>query len=147
MLLTSEHNIILNKICKSILDANQKICFVAVINERGRILESKDRSGILGCLSNTKQDMFFMEYALRQMMRKDFDTEFGSVRYTYTEREKEVLFSFPLNDLLFVVSCRIGVNPVSISRKIISIIDECKFKLDEKTSFKKELEIPEGYIS
>jgi len=45
------------------------------------------------------------------------------------------------------VSCRIGVNPVSISRKIISIIDECKFKLDEKTSFEKELEISRRILS
>lgn len=147
MMLTLEHNIVLNKICELILDANQKTCFVAVISEKGRILESKHRSGVLGCLSNTKQEMFFMEYALRQMMRKEFDTEFGSVRYTYTEREKEVLFSFPLNDLLVVVSCRIGVNPVSISRKIIPIIDECKFKLDKKTSFEKELEKPRSILS
>ena len=147
MMLTLEHNIVLNKICELILDANQKICFVAVISEKGRVLESKHRSGVLGCLSNTKQEMFFMEYALRQMMRKEFDTEFGSVRYTYTEREKEVLFSFPLNDLLVVVSCRIGVNPVSFSRKIIPIIDECKFKLDEKTSFEKELEKPRRILS
>ena len=74
--------------------------------------------------------MFFMEYSLRQSMRKEFDEDFGDVRYTYTEREKETLFTFPLDNHLIVVACRSGINPISFSRKIISIIDECKIKLD-----------------
>lgn len=76
--------------------------------------------------------MFFMEYSLRQNMRKEFDEDFGDVRYTYTEREKEVFFTFPLDDHLIIVACNSGINPVSFSRKIISIIDECKIKLDLK---------------
>jgi hypothetical protein len=90
--------------------------------------------GIIGCMASTKQDMFFMEYSLRQNMRKEFDDDFGSVRYTYAEREKEVLFTFPLDDHLIIVACRSGVNPVSFSRKIISIIDKCKVQLALKTS-------------
>jgi len=130
LLLTSPQYIVLNNVCESILNVNKKICFAAVINERGRVLQRKDRMGIIGCLTTTKQDMFFMEYSLRQNMRKEFDDDFGAVRYTYTEREKETLFTFPLDNHLIIVACRSGVNPVSFSRKIISIIDECKMKLD-----------------
>jgi hypothetical protein len=90
--------------------------------------------GIIGCMVSTKQDMFFMEYALRQKMRKEYDDDFGSVKYSYAEREREVLFTFPLDDHLIIVACRSGVNPVSFSRKIISIIDECKIQLSLKTS-------------
>ena len=132
MLLTSQQYIVLNKLCESILNVSKNICFAAVINERGRVLQSKDRIGIISCLSTTKQDMFFMEYSLRQNMRKEFDEDFGDVRYTYTEREKETLFTFPLDNHLIVVACRSGVNPISFSRKIISIIDECKIKLGLK---------------
>jgi hypothetical protein len=134
MLLTSEQYIVLNKLCESILNVNKKICFTAVINERGRTLQSKDRMGIICGMPIPKQDMFFMEYSLRQNMRKEFDDDFGSVKYTYAEREKEILFTFPLNNHLIIVACRSGVNPVSFSRKIISIIDEYKVKLTFKTS-------------
>lgn len=137
MLLTSEQYIVLNKLCESILNVNKKICFTAAINERGRTLQSKDRMGIIGCMPITKQDMFFMEYSLRQNMRKEFDDDFGSVKYTYAEREKETLFTFPLDNHLIIVACRSGVNPVSLSRKIISIIDEYKVKLTLKTSIDK----------
>lgn len=134
MLLTSQQYVVLGKLCESILNVSEKICFTAVINERGRTLQSKDRMGIIGCMASTKQDMFFMEYSLRQNMKKEFDDDFGSVRYTYAEREKEVLFTFPLDDHLIIVACRSGVNPVSFSRKIISIIEECKVQLALKTS-------------
>ena len=134
MLLTSPQYIVLNKVCESILNVNKKICFAAVINEKGRVLQSKDRMGIIDCMPTTKQEMFFMEYSLRQNMRKEFDEDFGDVRYTYTEREKETLFTFPLDNHLIIVACCSGINPVSFSRKIISIIDECKIKLDLKTS-------------
>jgi len=130
LLLTSPQYIVLNNVCESILNVNKKICFAAVINERGRVLQSKDRMGIIDCMPTTKQEMFFMEYSLRQNMRKEFDDDFGDVRYTYTEREKETLFTFPLDNHLIIIACRSGVNPVSFSRKIISIIDQCKIKLD-----------------
>jgi hypothetical protein len=134
MLLTSQQYAVLGKLCESILNVSKKICFTAVINEKGRTLQNKDRMGIIGCMESTKQEMFFMEYSLRQNMRKEFDDDFGSVRYTYAEREKEVLFTFPLDDHLIIVACRSGVNPISFSRKIISIIDEYKVQLALKTS-------------
>ena len=134
MLLTSQQHVVLDKLCESILNVSEKICFTAVINERGRTLQSKDRMGIIGCMASTKQDMFFMEYSLRQNMRKEFDDDFGSVRYTYAEREKEVLFTFPLDGHLIIVACRSDVNPISFSQKIISIIDKCKAQLALKTS-------------
>jgi hypothetical protein len=134
MLLTSQQYVVLGKLCESILNVSEKICFTSVINERGRTLQSKDRMGIIGCMTSTKQEMFFMEYSLRQNMRKEFDDDFGSVRYTYAEREKEVLFTFPLDDHLIIVACRSSVNPVSFSQKIISIIDKCKVQLALKTS-------------
>jgi len=134
MLLTSQQYVVLGKLCESILNISEKICFTAIINERGRTLHSKDRMGIIGCMTSAKQDMFFMEYSLRQNMRKEFDDDFGSVRYTYVEREKEALFTFPLDDHLIIIACRNGVNPTSFSRKIISIIDKCKVQLAMKTS-------------
>ena len=134
MLLTSPQYIVLNEVCESILNVNKKICFAAVINEKGRVLQSKDRMGIIDCMPTTKQDMFFMEYSLRQNMRKEFDDDFGDVRYTYTEREKETLFTFPLDNHLIIIACRSGVNPMSFSKKVISIIDECKIKLDLKNN-------------
>jgi hypothetical protein len=125
------------------LNCNKKICFTAVINEKGRILESKDRHGVIGCLPIERKEAFFMEYALRQRMRSEFNDDFGSVRYTCAEREKEVLFSFPLYDFLVLATCCTGVKHVSISRKIISIIDKCKVKMDLKTSIEKGIEMQE----
>lgn len=141
MLLTSQQSMIVSTLCDSILNCNKKICFAAIINEKGRILESKDRHGVIGCLPIERKEAFFMEHALRQRMRSEFNDDFGSVKYTCAEREKEVLFSFPMYDYLVLVACCTGVKHVSVSRKIISIIDACKAKLDLKTNIKKGTEM------
>jgi hypothetical protein len=143
MLLTSQQNMTLSTLCDEILMCDNKICFSSVISEKGRILESKDRHGVIGCLPIERKEAFFMEYALRQRMRNEFNDDFGSVRYTCAEREKEVLFSFPLYDSMVLVACCTGVKHKSISRKIISIINECKAKLDLKTSIEKGMVIQE----
>jgi hypothetical protein len=41
---------------------------------------------------------------IRTDMRKDFDAEFSKTIYSYSEREKIKLASFPLNDHFFWVS-------------------------------------------
>lgn len=147
MLLTSEQTMTLNTLCDAILNCNKKIGFIAVINANGVLLESKVHHGVAGCLPRERKEAFFMEYALRQRMRSEFNDDFGSVRYTCAEREKEVLFTFPLDDLLVLVTCSTGIIHAEISREIISIIDECKAKLNLKTIIEKRIQIHEEALS
>ncbi|HSG74220.1 MAG TPA: DUF6659 family protein [Nitrosopumilaceae archaeon] len=147
MLLTPQQHLALNTLCDSILCCNKKICFTAVISEKGRVLESKDRHGVIGCLPTERKEAFYMEYALRQRMRNEFNDDFGLVRYTCAEREKEILFSFPLYDFIVLVACGTRVKHVSISRTIIPIIDECKAKMNSKTSIEKGIETQEAILA
>jgi hypothetical protein len=147
MLLTSEQNMTLSTLCDAILNCNKKIGFTAIISANGILLESKDHHGVTGCLPTERKEAFFMEYALRQRMRSEFNNDFGSVRYTCAEREKEVLFTFPLHDLLVLVTCSTGIMHADISREIISIIDECKAKLNLKTNIEKRIETQDMILS
>ncbi len=147
MLLRSEQSMTLNALCDAILNCNKKIGFIAIINANGILLESKNHHGVTGCLPRKRKEAFFMEYALRQRMRSEFNNDFGSVRYTCAEREKEVLFTFPLHDLLVLVTCSPGIMHADISREIISIIDECKAKLNLKTNIEKRIQIHEEALS
>ena len=40
----------------------------------------------------------YVEFALRSVMREEFDKEFGKTIYSFSEREKVKLASFPLDD-------------------------------------------------
>lgn len=125
----AEQNITLDAICKLILSIDKAINFVAIVDERGRALESRTRDSVYFNLPEDKREIFFMEFALRQRMRSEFDEYFGPVRFTYAERGKEVMLSFPLGDLLVIVSCKMGVNPKSLAKKILYILN-AKEKLD-----------------
>ena len=47
----------------------------------------------------------YVEFALRSVMREEFDKEFGKTIYSFSEREKIKVASFPLqNDHLLRVS-------------------------------------------
>lgn len=134
MILDSKQTLELNLLCKSILDVNISICSVSIINNKGRLQEIITRNGIIPCLSSEKKQMFYMEYALRDSMRREFDDELGPVRYSYTERREEVLFSFPLDSLLVIVTCHENVIPSIFANKIIPIITECKIKIHPKSN-------------
>lgn len=106
-------------LCNSILKENNKVTFVGLINERGVVEECQSSASIIDKLPREKKEMFFLEYALRHKMRKEFDDDLGRVGYTYAEREKRALFSFPISNHLFlVIACKPQINPKSFAKKI-----------------------------
>jgi hypothetical protein len=111
---------------------NNHITFVAVINEKGRIEESQGRNCIIEKLSSTKKEMFFMENALRLRMRREYDEDLGQEGFTYEERAKRGLLSFPLEDHLLLISFfRTRVNSLTLARSITKLIFRYKKKLEK----------------
>ena len=79
------------------------IRFAGVINNKGRLVAG----GMIGSvkpLEDTKKDeMLFMELALRVRMRGEFNEELGAVKFSLSYREKLIIMSFPMgNDVLLV---------------------------------------------
>jgi len=110
---------------------NNHITFVAVINEKGRVDESQGRNCIIERLPRIRKEMFFMENALRHRMRSEFDEDLGQVKFTYVERAKRGLLSFPMDDQLLLVSfLRKHVNSLDLARGISRLVRRYKKKLE-----------------
>jgi hypothetical protein len=110
---------------------NNHITFVAIINEKGRINESQSRNSVIERLPNTRKEMFFMENALRHRMRKEYDDDLGQVKFTYVERAKRGLLSFPMYDELLLVSfLRTHVDSLALARSIMPLVGRYKKKLE-----------------
>jgi hypothetical protein len=118
-----------NELCESIIRMDNKIMFVAVISEKGRIEESQSRNSIIEKIPSVRKEMFFMENALRHRMRNDFDEYLGSVRFTYVERAKRGILSFPMEDKLLLVSFRTSVNPLLLAKSIMRLIHRYEKKI------------------
>ena len=91
------------KLCDFAKQADSKVRFAGVINSRGRLIAG-------GMISNKKRlgdrkrdEMLYMELALRVKMRSEFDGDLGKVKFSMSFREKLIVMSFPIeNDVLMV---------------------------------------------
>lgn len=123
-LLTLERSMQLDNLCELILKSNERIHLVVVIDQKGRVIENKMRDDRLTKdLTDQKRDMLFIECALQLSMIRDFDDEFGKLRYAYSTREKISFFSFLLNDYAIIVVNEPNENPLLFAKKVIEIIN------------------------
>jgi len=91
------------ELCEKIEKSVSNIRFAGVINNKGRLVAG----GMIGSvkpLEDTKKDeMLFMELALRVRMRGEFNEELGPVKFSLSYRDKLIIMSFPIgNDVLLV---------------------------------------------
>jgi len=64
----------------------------------GGMISSKKRLG-----DRKRDEMLYLELALRVKMRSEFDDDLGKVKYSMSFREKLIVMSFPIeNDVLMV---------------------------------------------
>jgi hypothetical protein len=82
------------KLCESIFALSSGVRFVGVIDRMGRIIAGGMRKGVTSMERDSEK--LYLEFALRSEMRKDFDAEFGKTIFSFSEREKIKLASFPL---------------------------------------------------
>jgi hypothetical protein len=93
------------KICNSIFSIDQKIRFVGVINERGRLVAGGMKENVEPLESEKDDEMIFMELALRVKMRKEFDKQLGQVNFAMASRQRALAISVIINDdILYIVS-------------------------------------------
>jgi len=90
-------------LCTLTQKIDSKVRFAGVINSKGRLIaggmiSSKKRLG-----DRKRDEMLYMELALRVKMRREFDDDLGKVKFSMSFREKLIVMSFPMkNDVLMV---------------------------------------------
>jgi len=113
------------KLCDFAKQTDSKVRFAGVINSRGRLIAG-------GMISNKKRlgdrkrdEMLYMELALRVKMRREFDDDLGEVKFSMSFREKLIVMSFPMKDDVLMVSMerktqfeQIAFNILKLAEKI-----------------------------
>ncbi len=92
------------KLCDGIFALDRSIRFAGVIDRMGNLVAGGMRKGIRPLEPKEERRKLYLEYALRNAMRQDFDAKFGRVIYTLSDREKVKLASFPVGESLVLVS-------------------------------------------
>jgi len=88
----------LQELCERIYSTNQAVRFAGVITKMGRLVAGGMRPDLESLEDKEGSSKLYVQFALMSEMRKDFDDIFGKAIYSFTEREKIKLASFPLDD-------------------------------------------------
>ena len=111
-------------ICTLVQKIDSKIRFAGVINSKGRLIAggmipSKKRLG-----DRKRDEMLYMELALRVKMRREFDDDLGKVQFSMSFREKLIVMSFPIENDVLMVSMERKTQFEKISFKILKLVDQ-----------------------
>lgn len=112
---------ILDQLCNPIFALDSTIRFAGIINKMGKLVAGGMKQGLESMENNEKSLELYMEFVLKNEMNKDFDPEFGRTVYSFSEREKIKLASFPLDDNYLL---RVSIDKDGAHNKIIERILE-----------------------
>jgi hypothetical protein len=111
-------------LCESVKKLDSKIRFVGLINDKGHL----DAGGMVAGkapLEDTKKDeMLYLELALRVRMRQEFDAELGPVKFAMSYRDKVIVMSFPIGRQVLLVSAERELDFFKFPFAALKIIEE-----------------------
>lgn len=92
-----------DELCDSVFSIDKSIRFAGVIDKMGKLLAGGMRKGLDPLESIKDMKKLYVEMALRQAMRQEFDAAFGPTVYSFSEREKIKIATFPLKGGSFLL--------------------------------------------
>ena len=111
-------------LCTLVQKIDSKVRFAGVVNSKGRLIAggmapSKKRLG-----DRKRDEMLYMELALRVKMRREFDDDLGKVRFSMSFREKLIVMSFPIEDDVLMVSMERKTKFEQIAFSVLKYIEK-----------------------
>ena len=114
----------LSELCNSIFEINEKIRFVGIIDQMGKLIRGDMKKGLPSLEKNDGSIRLYLGYAINNILRRDFDNVFGKVLYTFSERERIKLLTIPIDDNLLLVSMDKSTDHVQLINKIIAVANK-----------------------
>jgi len=102
--------------------SEKEIRFAGFVNMQGELVKGQFREGVVPFENDEEQKKTFRELALRISTRKKFDYSMGAVKYSASRREKLVMMSFPLKNMILLITAEPNVNIDRLAYKIIQIL-------------------------
>jgi len=110
--------------CTIVQKIDSKIRFAGVINSKGRLVAggmvpTKKRLG-----DRKRDEMLYMELALRVRMRREFDDDLGKVEFSMSFREKLIVMSFPMENDVLMVSMERKTQFENVAFEILKLVEK-----------------------
>ena len=116
----------LNQFCKSILSADRNVRSVAVIDKKGRVLHNISHRRFVQPSLEKWNDIHYMECMFDISMGAKFDELYRPIRYHHSDKDNFMMFSFPYNKYVVIITSTKMISPIVFATKISNIIINSK---------------------
>jgi hypothetical protein len=113
----------LDKLCDRIFASDKNIRFAGVIDKMGTLVAGGMRKGIEPLEPREDRRKLYIEHALRNAMRSDFDEEYGKTIYAMSVREKIKIATFPYGDRLVLISIDKKAQHDKVIAKVLKLLN------------------------
>ncbi len=110
--------------CNDILDIDTNIQSVAIINNKGRVIEKASKPTFADLFPADLDELFCMQQVLQISMGRDFNEKYGPINYYISERASFTTLTFPAYDGVILVTATKGTSIITLAERIISTLEE-----------------------
>ena len=111
-------------ICTLVQKIDSKVRFTGIINSKGRLVAGGMVPNKTQLGDRKRDEMLYMELALRVKMRSEFDDDLGKVRFSMSFREKLIVMSFPMKNDILMVSLEKKTQFEKVAYSILKLIEK-----------------------
>lgn len=98
------------KLCGQVFGLSDGVRYAGVIDDAGGQVAGGMRKGTDSIVTETDEELFLTQTALRKSMRERFDDTMGRARFAYVEREKISILTFYMEDKILLVTLEPNVD-------------------------------------
>lgn len=93
-----------------------------MVDKSGYALEEVASDNFTNQSLSQRNDTRFMECILDISLGKEFDDLYGPIRYHHSEKDDFIMFSFPFEDKIIVVTSTKNISLISLATKIGRVV-------------------------
>lgn len=116
----------LDQFCKFILNSDRNVRSVTIIDKKGKTLHNASQRSFVQPSLEKWNDIHYMECMFDISIGTKFDELYGPIRYHHSDKDNFMMFSFPYNKHVVIITSTKMISPIAFATKISKIIINSK---------------------
>jgi len=106
------------------MNTDQNVRSAVVIDKKGNVLHKTIHRTFREPGLEKWNDIHFMECTFEIYTGGKFDDLYGTIRYHHSEKDNFIMFSFPFDKNVILVTCTKKISPISFATKVAQLINK-----------------------
>jgi len=108
----------------NVLLANKGIRYVGILDKMGNLIFEKEQKNLNLSISDNKSRSLYIKSVLSILFEKDFDNQFGLLKYNVSHRTKIDMINIPIFDHVVIITVEPNENCNLIANSAILLFEK-----------------------